>query len=83
MQSRKTRIQMNRHEVASAMYTHIMRSWEELPEDSKRALGFDCIPGSESEEQALRHMARLFIEYAELSFGRALMARRRRLGLDA
>ena len=83
MQSRKTRIQMNRHEVASAMYTHIMHTWKDLPEDSKRALGFDCVPGSESEERALRHMARLFIEYAELSFGRALMARRRRLGLDA
>ena len=72
-----------RQQVASAMYTHIMRSWEDFPCESKRALGIDYMPGTESEERALEHMARLFVEYAELSFSRALMARRRRLGLEA
>jgi hypothetical protein len=74
---------ITRQQVASAMYAHIMRNWEDLPEESKCALGFDCVPGGEGEERALRHMARLFIEYAEVSFSRALAARRRRLGLEA
>jgi hypothetical protein len=41
------------------------------------------MPGTESEERALKHMARLFVEYAELSFSRVLMTRRRRHELDA
>jgi len=32
--------------------------------------------------KALNHLARLFMDYADLSFRRALVARRRRLGID-
>lgn len=83
MQSSKMCIRMNRQEIASSMYAQITRSWENLPFESKRALGIDYIPGTESEERAFKHMARLFVEYAEVSSSRALMARRRRLGLGA
>jgi hypothetical protein len=69
-------------QVVSAMYAYLMTSWEELPDQNKRALGFDFVVGSEGEEAALNHLARLFMEYADLSFRRALVARRRRLGLD-
>lgn len=69
-------------QVVSAMYAYLMTSWEELPDKNKRALGFDFVVGSEGEEAALNHLARLFMEYADLSFRRALVARRRRLGLD-
>jgi hypothetical protein len=64
------------------MYEYIIKSWDELPDRNKKALGFDLVVGSEGEEAALNYMARLFIEYAQLSFGRALVARRRRLPLD-
>ncbi|WP_205505013.1 phage holin family protein [Pseudomonas viridiflava] len=53
-----------------------------LPGENKRALGFDFVVGSEGEEMALNHLARLFMDYANLSFRRALVARRRRLGAD-
>jgi hypothetical protein len=69
-------------QVVSAMYAYLMTSWEELPHENKRALGFDFVEGSEGEEVALTHLARLFMDYADLSFRRALVARRRRLGLD-
>lgn len=69
-------------QVVSAMYEYIIKSWDELPDRNKKALGFDLVVGSEGEEAALNYMARLFIEYAQLSFGRALVARRRRLPLD-
>ncbi|MBC3949637.1 hypothetical protein H8S59_07645 [Pseudomonas sp. DOAB1069] len=64
------------------MYNHLMTSWEDLPDENKGALGFDFVVGSEAEEAALNHLARMFMEYADLSFRRALVARRRRLGLD-
>ncbi|WP_231671311.1 hypothetical protein [Pseudomonas quasicaspiana] len=69
-------------QVVTAMYAYLMTSWEELPDKNKRALGFDFVVGSKGEEAALNHLARLFMEYADLSFRRALVARRRRLGLD-
>jgi hypothetical protein len=69
-------------QVVSAMYAYLMTSWEELPDQNKRALGFDFVIGSEGEEAALNHLARLFLEYADLTFKRALVARRRRLGVD-
>ncbi|WP_246475125.1 hypothetical protein [Pseudomonas folii] len=69
-------------QVVSAMYNHLMTSWEDLPDENKGALGFDFVVGSEAEEAALNHLARMFMEYADLSFRRALVARRRRLGLD-
>ncbi|GFM77145.1 hypothetical protein PSCICO_24680 [Pseudomonas cichorii] len=72
---------MTRQQVVSAMYAYLMNSWEELPEQNKRALGFDFVVGGEGEEEALNHLARLFMEYAEISFRRALSARRRRLGI--
>ena len=68
-------------QVVSAMYDYLMTSWNELPDRNKQALGFDFVVGSDGEEAELNHMARLFIEYAEVSFGRALVARRRRLGM--
>lgn len=64
------------------MYAYLMASWQELPDQNKRALGFDFVVGSEGEEAALNHLARLFLEYADLTFKRALVARRRRLGVD-
>ncbi len=73
---------MTRQQVVSAMYAYLMNSWEELPEQNKRALGFDFVVGSEGEEEGLNHLAWLFMEYAEISFRRALVARRRRLGVD-
>ncbi|WP_236249942.1 hypothetical protein [Pseudomonas cichorii] len=73
---------MTRQQVVSAMYAYLMNSWEELPEQNKRALGFDFVVGSEGEEEGLNHLARLFMEYADISFRRALVARRRRLGVD-
>lgn len=66
-------------QVVSAMYDYLMKSWDELPDRNKQALGFDFVVGSEGEEAALNYMGRLFIEYAEISFRRALVARRRRL----
>ncbi|WP_260417307.1 hypothetical protein [Pseudomonas cichorii] len=69
-------------QIVSSMYAYLMTSWEELPEENKRALGFDFVAGSEGEEKALNHLARLFLDYADLSFRRALVARRRRLGID-
>ncbi|MBX8502006.1 hypothetical protein K5D56_17075 [Pseudomonas cichorii] len=73
---------MSKQKVVSAMYAYLMNSWEELPDQNKRALGFDFVVGSEREEEGLNHMARLFMEYAEISFRRALVARRRRLGVE-
>lgn len=70
-------------QIVSSMYAYLMTSWEELPDENKRALGFDFVVGSEGEEKALNHLARLFMDYADLSFRRALVARRRRLGLIA
>jgi hypothetical protein len=70
-------------QVVSAMYAYLMTSWEELPDQYKRSLSFDFVVGSEGEEAALNYLARLFMEYADLSFRRALVARRSRLGLDA
>jgi hypothetical protein len=69
-------------QIVSSMYAYLMTSWEELPDENKRALGFDFVVGSEGEEKALNHLARLFMDYADLSFRRALLARRRRLGMD-
>ena len=34
-----------------------MTSWDELPDENKRALGFDFVVGSEGEEVALNHLA--------------------------
>ncbi|MCF5675656.1 hypothetical protein GIV27_06405 [Pseudomonas syringae] len=62
------------------MYAYLMTSWEELPEQNKRALGFDSVVGGEEEEAALNRLAGLFMEYADVSLRRALEARRRRLG---
>ncbi len=73
---------LSKQQIVSAMYAYLMNSWEELPEQNKRALGFDFVMGSEGEEEGLNHLARLFMEYAEISFRRALVARRRRLGVD-
>ena len=69
-------------QIVGSMYAYLMTSWEELPDENKRALGFDFVIGSEGEEKALNHLARLFMDYADLSFRRALVARRRRLGID-
>ena len=69
-------------QIVSSMFAYLMTSWEELPDENKRALGFDFGVGSEGEEKALNHLARLFMDYADLSFRRALVARRRRLGID-
>lgn len=71
-----------RQQVVSSMYAYLMTSWDDLPDENKRALGFDFVVGSEGEEVALNHLARLFMDYADLSFRRALVARRRRLGVD-
>jgi hypothetical protein len=69
-------------QVVSAMYAYLLHSWEELPDDTKRTLGFDFVVGSEGEEAALNRLARIFMDYADLSFKRALMARRRRLRFE-
>lgn len=69
-------------QVVSSMYAYLMTRWEDLPDENKRALGFDFVVGSEREEVALNHLARLFMDYADVSFRRALLARRRRLGVD-
>lgn len=71
---------MTQCQIVSAMYAYLMTSWEELPEQNKRALGFDSIVGGEEEEAALNRLATLFMEYADVSLRRALVARRRRLG---
>ncbi|MCI8211691.1 hypothetical protein AUC61_19350 [Pseudomonas sp. S25] len=65
------------------MCAYLMTSWEDLPDENKGPLGFDFVVGSEAEEAAMNQLARLFMEYADLSFRRALVARRRRFGLDA
>ncbi|KPX17872.1 hypothetical protein ALQ08_01573 [Pseudomonas syringae pv. delphinii] len=67
-------------QIVSAMYAYLMTSWEELPDQNKRALGFDSVVGGEEEEAALNRLAGLFMEYADVSLRRALDARRRRLG---
>ncbi|WP_439849968.1 hypothetical protein ACTACG_16850 [Pseudomonas syringae] len=67
-------------QIVSAMYAYLITSWEELPDQNKRALGFDSIVGGEEEEAALNRLAGLFMEYADVSLRRALEARRRRLG---
>jgi hypothetical protein len=46
-------------QIVSSMYAYLMTSWEELPDENKRALGFDFVVGSEGEEKALNHLARL------------------------
>lgn len=69
-------------QVVSAMYAYLLHSWDELPDDTKRTLGFDFVIGSEGEEAALNRLARSLLDFADLSFQRALMARRRRLGFD-
>lgn len=79
---RNQRNEPTKLQVVSAMYAYLMTSWEELPIHNKQALGYDFVVGSEGEEAALNHLARLFIDYADLSFRRALVARRRRLGID-
>ncbi|WP_250548108.1 hypothetical protein [Pseudomonas congelans] len=71
---------MTQRQIVSAMYAYLMTNWEELPEQNKRALGFDSIVGGEEEEAALNRLATLFMEYADVSLRRALVARRRRLG---
>ncbi|KPX43408.1 Uncharacterized protein ALO68_04081 [Pseudomonas syringae pv. helianthi] len=71
---------LTQRQVVSAMYAYLMTSWEELPEQNKRALGFDSVVGGEEEEAALNRLATLFMEYADVSLRRALVARRRRLG---
>lgn len=80
--ARFSRMPLTKLQVVSSMYAYLMTSWEELPDENKRALGFDFVEGSEGEEVALTHLAKLFMDYADLSFRRALMARRRRLGLE-
>ncbi len=70
---------MTEDQVVSAMYAYLMTSWDELPHAHKVALGFDSVVGGEREEVALRRLARIFMDYAELSCKRALAARRRRL----
>jgi hypothetical protein len=64
------------------MYTHLMKGWEDLPDASKRALGFDPTVGTESEEAGFNHFAKVFMDYAGQSFQWALAARRRRLGIE-
>lgn len=66
-------------QVVSAMYEYLIKSWDELPDSNKRALGFDSVAGSAQEEEALHRLTRMFMEYAEISCTRALAARRRRL----
>lgn len=68
-------------QIVGAIYAYVMNSWEDLPEQSKRAPGFDFVVGSDGEEVALNHLARLFMACADLSFRKALVARRMRLGL--
>lgn len=80
---RNSQAPLTKLQVVSSMYAYLMTSWEELPDENKRALGFDFVVGSEGEEVALNHLARLFMDYADLSFRRALVARRRRLGIDS
>nr|WP_236249283.1 hypothetical protein [Pseudomonas cichorii] len=41
---------LSKQQIVSAMYAYLMNSWEELPEQNKRALGFDFVVGSEGEE---------------------------------
>ncbi|WP_240997311.1 hypothetical protein, partial [Pseudomonas viridiflava] len=67
--------------IVSAMYAYLMTSWDELPDQNKRALGFDFVVGGEGEEAALKSLAGIFMEYADVALRRALVARRRRLGL--
>lgn len=73
---------LTQHQVVSAMYAYLMKSWEELPDENKRALGFDPTIGSKSEEEGFNHLAQLFMDYADLSFQWALAARRRRLNIN-
>jgi hypothetical protein len=70
---------MTQDQVVSAMYAYLITSWDELPDAQKVALGFDSSVGHEREEVALRRLARIFMDYAEVSCKRALAARRRRL----
>ncbi|MDU8359643.1 hypothetical protein [Pseudomonas syringae group sp. J309-1] len=79
---RNSQAPLTKLQVVSSMYAYLMTSWDDLPDENKRALGFDFVVGSEGEEVALNHLARLFMDYADLSFRRALVARRRRLGVD-
>src|SRR5471032_1436149 len=61
-------------QIARGMYVYLTSLWEALPLERKQAMGI------EGEEKMLNQMARLLLEYAEQTFQRALMARRRRLG---
>jgi hypothetical protein len=67
-------------QIARGMYRYLTTLWDSLPLERKQALGFDPAMGIEGEEKMLNQMARLLLEYAEQTFQRALMARRRRLG---
>ena len=68
--------------TVSAMYAFLITSWDELPDAQKVALGFDSSVGREREEVALRRLARIFMDYAEVSCKRALAAMCRRLSQE-
>lgn len=68
-----------RAEMVSAICCYLMKDWERLPEYSKRPIDFNFVAGSEAEEIALKQLARVFMEYAEIALKHALTSQRERL----
>lgn len=68
-----------RAEMVGALCCYLMKDWEQLPEYSKRPIDFSFVAGSEAEEIALKKMARVFMEYAEIALKHALASQRERL----
>lgn len=68
-----------RAEMVSALCCYLMKDWQSLPEYSKRPIDFNFVAGSEAEEIALKQMARVFMEYAEICLKHALASQRERL----
>lgn len=67
-----------RAEMVSALCCYLMKDWEQLPEYSKRPIDFNFVAGSEAEEVALKQLARVFMEYAEIALKNALASQRER-----
>lgn len=68
----------HRAEMVSALCLYLLKDWEQLPEYSKLPIDFDVEPGSQAEEIALKKMARVFMEYAEIALKQALASQRER-----
>ncbi|WP_244182653.1 hypothetical protein [Pseudomonas floridensis] len=71
---------LNKHQVVSAMQAYLMNGWEGLDEQDRLALGLEPAKEGESEDVALKRLAMFFMDCADISLRRALVARTKSLG---